>query len=201
VCAIQYPGHQDRCAEELMDDIGQLADCALESLRPLLRPRPVLFGHSMGAVVAFEVAMRMERAAGYWPSRLIASGRCAPSLRRREHVHLGTDEALIGRVRDLGGTDERLLDSRDLLSTLLPALRNDFRAIDHYLALPQSRLRCPITAFVGDADPTVTIAEVTGWREHTATAFDLHVFSGGHFYVESWPTEVIAKLSDVLRFG
>lgn len=184
-----------------MDDIGQLADCAFESIRPLLGQRPVLFGHSMGAVVAFEVAMRMERATGTGPARLVASGRCAPSLGRREHMHLSTDEALIGRVRDLGGTDERLLENRDLLRTLLPALRNDFRAIDHYLALPQSRLRCPITAFVGDADPTVTIAEVTDWREHTATAFDLHVFSGGHFYVESWPAEVIAKLYDVLLFG
>jgi surfactin synthase thioesterase subunit len=201
VFAVQYPGRQDRCAEPPLEDIGTIADRAFESLRHRLRGRPLLFGHSMGAAVAFEVARRMEQAADITPLRLIASGRCAPSQRRNDQIHALDDDRLIEEIRILGGIDARILYDKDLLSIILPAIRSDMRAIENYLASPRAKVNCPISAFIGACDPKVTIDEARRWEEHTRAGFDIHVFSGEHFYLDNWPAAVIERLTEALKPG
>ncbi|TYB44917.1 thioesterase II family protein [Actinomadura chibensis] len=202
VLAVQYPGRQDRRAEDPITDLQVLADRVFEALRPRLADRPAFFGHSMGAVVAFEVARRMEREDGVSPAVLVASGRRAPSRRRAESVHLRDDDGIVRELKRLNGTGSVLLEDAELLRTFLPAVRGDYRAIETYECPPGPPLTCPITVFTGDDDPHVTLDEARAWRDHTTGAFDLQVFQGGHFYLTARPKETLARLTDVLsRFA
>jgi pyochelin biosynthesis protein PchC len=184
VLAVQYPGRQDRRNEKCISTIGQLADQVFHAVRPWADRPLALFGHSMGATLAFEVARRLEDD-GAVPTALFASGRRAPCRHRDEQIHLRDDNGLVAEVRALSGTHSQLLDDDELLRMILPAIRNDYRAIETYRYQPGSKLRCPIFAFIGDGDPKSTVGEAQAWSEHTVGKFELQVFPGGHFYINS----------------
>ncbi|MEV0698651.1 alpha/beta fold hydrolase [Saccharopolyspora sp. NPDC050389] len=195
VLSVQYPGRQDRRAERCIDDIGELADRLATELRQWADRPLALFGHSMGAVVGFEVARRLEVA----PIRLIASGRRAPSTYRDERVHLCDDDGLVAELRKLSGTASGVLGDEELLRMILPAVRGDYRAAETYRGVPGAKVTCPITVLIGDDDPKVTLAEAEAWREHTDAEVDLRVFPGGHFYLAEHQEEVFAVLDEQLK--
>ncbi|GGM84205.1 thioesterase [Longimycelium tulufanense] len=190
VLAVQYPGRQDRRAERRLENISELADATFDALTSRLDRPTALFGHSMGAVLAFEVANRMEHRKGTVPVRLFASGRRAPSRYVEENVHQRDDEALVAELRNLSGTDTRLLDDEEVRHMILPVLRSDYKAVETYCCPPDRSVGCPITVLVGDADPRVARKDAEAWAEHTAAGLDLHIFSGGHFYLGTAWSEV-----------
>lgn len=194
VAAVQYPGRQDRHTEKGIEDIADLADQAYEALRPCADRPLAFFGHSMGAVLAFEVARRFERD-GQEPVRVFASGRRAPCTHRPDSVHLRDDDGIIAEMRRLNGTDPRLLVDDELLRMVLPALRSDYTAIENYRAEPGATIASPVTVLTGDADPRTSLDEARAWKQHTTGDFDLRVFSGGHFYL----TERAAEVIEVVR--
>ncbi|MFC9236266.1 thioesterase II family protein [Streptomyces decoyicus] len=195
VIAVQYPGRQDRRKEPAIDDIGLLADRIAEALKACSDRPLTFFGHSMGALVAFEVARRLERN-GDGPLRLFASGRRAPSAHRDEQVHRRDDDGIVTELRALSGTDSRVLDDEEMLRMVLPALRSDYKAVETYRSEPAAVVRCPVTVLVGDEDPKTSLDEARSWEAHTTGDFDLRVFSGGHFYLADRPKEVMTVLSD-----
>ncbi|MER6074405.1 thioesterase II family protein [Streptomyces sp. NPDC001817] len=198
VLAIQYPGRQDRRHEPCIDSIPALADALVDELRPYGDRPLTLFGHSMGASLAFEVALRLERAGGT-VRHLFASGRRAPSTVRDERVHLRDDDGLIADVKRLSGTDEQVLGDEEIVRMILPAIRADYRAAETYRYTPGPPLSCPVTVLTGDADPHVTDAEARAWQQHTTGPFELRVFAGGHFYLNSHAAEVISVIDKALR--
>jgi pyochelin biosynthesis protein PchC len=195
--AVQYPGRQDRRHESLIGGIPELADRVAEVLASMIVPPFAFFGHSMGAIVAFEVALRLRGNPGVSPTRLFVSGRRAPSTKRPKKNY--DDATLISEMRRLGGTDPRLLDDEELLMTILPVTRNDYRAIEDYRWVQGAPLDCPITVLIGDADPQSTIEEAGAWSEHSTGVFERRVFPGGHFYLDQHRTDVVDTISVALN--
>lgn len=198
VLAVQYPGRADRRAEPCATSITELADGVFEALRPLSGPPLALFGHSMGAVTAFEVALRLEHQMDAVAVRLFVSGRRAPSRQHGEYVHLQDDQGLLDEVRALNGTDARVLGDEEIMRMSLPSLRNDYRAIESYRGGEGAQVSCPISMLVGDSDPRVTLDDALAWRTHTTAGFDSQVFPGGHFYLGGQQPEVIELIRDRL---
>ncbi|MGW9434797.1 thioesterase II family protein [Streptomyces sp. NPDC055607] len=206
VTAVQYPGRQDRRGEPGIEEIGALARGAAQALAELDDGRPLaLFGHSMGAVVAYETARILEHERGRPPVLLFASGRRAPCVHREEYTHLRDDEGLLDELRELGGTDAGLLADRDLMRLVLPAVRVDYRAIETYRHRPGAELSLPIAVLTGDRDPRVTTDEAAQWRRHTTGEYSLDVLPGGHFFLGEAAAEVerlvTGRLHEVLAGG
>ncbi|MFI9802950.1 thioesterase II family protein [Streptomyces sp. NPDC052301] len=199
VLCVQYPGRQDRRSEPLLDSVPALADRIHEALRPWTDRPMALFGHSMGASLAYEIARRLEQERGIVPAALFASGRRAPSTHREETVHLRDDEGLVAEMRGLSGTDPQLLGDEEMLRVILPAVRADYRAAETYTWEPGPPLRCPVTCLVGDDDPKVTVEEAAAWSGHTAGPFELKVFPGGHFFLARHQTEIVRLMASRLE--
>jgi surfactin synthase thioesterase subunit len=194
VVAMQYPGRQDRRSERPIDDMTVLADRIYEILLRQPELPLTIFGHSLGAVAGFEVARRFE-SAGHDPVRLFASGRRGPATYRDEAVHLRDDAGILTEVRRLNGTASALLSDDELMRATLPALRADYRAVETYRCAPDVTISCPITVLTGNADPKTTLEEAHAWGEHTSGAFDVQVFTGGHFFLTEH-TDAVIKLLD-----
>ncbi|MGW0940202.1 thioesterase II family protein [Streptomyces sp. NPDC002666] len=185
VRAVQYPGRQDRYREPAVRDLHRLADliaAALGDGPPPAGPR-IFLGHSMGASLAHEVALRLAGAPDLGPAALLVSGRRAPSRAVAGAERLDTDAALLAKVRALGGTVPAVLDDPDLLDLVLPALRGDYAALAAYVPSAGAVLACPVVALTGDSDPEAPVADVRAWRDHTTGPFELRVFPGGHFFL------------------
>jgi pyochelin biosynthesis protein PchC len=193
VLAVQYPGRQDRRAEPCVDDLHQLAAMIADELRSLCDRPIVLFGHSMGATVAYEVARLLERD-GAPVLGLFASGRRAPSTSRPETVHLRDDQGIIAAIAELDGTHAALLGDEELVRMIMPAIRGDYRAVETYRHRPGPLLRCPIQVLIGADDPMTTMAEAQSWQAHTAADCQTEVFPGGHFFLSSAAAQVLATV-------
>ena len=200
--AVQYPGRQDRRAEPCPGSIRELAEQVATVLRASEDGRPLaLFGHSMGGVLAFEVALRLEQDGGAPPVGVVASGRRSPTRQRDEQVHLKDDAGLIAEIMTLSGTDVAALQDDEMRRTVLRALRSDYRAIETYRYQPGTRLRCPVSVFIGDSDPRVSREDARAWQELTDAAFRLREFGGGHFYLgDQWAEVAQAITSELATF-
>ena len=195
VVAVQYPGRQDRRAEQPLTDVHALAD-RIHGILARQPPLPVtFFAHSLGAIIAFETIRRLD-ADGRTPVHLFASGRRAPSAHRDESVHLRDDDGILAEIRGLDGTASSLLDDADLMRATLPALRADYQAAETYRCAPGATVDCPVTVLTGDSDPRTSLAEANAWAGHTAGACTTQVFTGGHFFLTAHATEITGLLQD-----
>ncbi|GAB3888271.1 alpha/beta fold hydrolase [Kibdelosporangium lantanae] len=181
--AVQYPGRQDRRAERPVDSITGLAERIVEILLPRTGKPLVLFGHSMGAAVAFEVARVLDRRTGPVVAGLVASGRPAPSARPVDGRHPVDDKAIRRELVRHGGTGMAFLRDPELWDMIIPVLRADYRAVGTYEYQPGPPLGCPLSVLVGDSDVSVPVPAARRWQRHTSRGFRLRVFPGGHFYL------------------
>ncbi|MCZ0204661.1 thioesterase II family protein [Streptomyces achromogenes] len=198
VRAAQYPGRQDRAEEPFAHSVQELAQGVFDELDEWERTPLALFGHSMGALVAFELARLLENA-GRPPAVLFLSGRRGPSAERAESLHLDDDARLIEEVVRLDGTDAAVFQDEELLQLVLPALRADYRVVESYRPAPGPRLGCPLVVLTGDADPRVTPDEARAWARESDGPFECHVHPGGHFYLVARQQAVLAGIETALR--
>jgi surfactin synthase thioesterase subunit len=198
VLALQYPGRQDRMSEACMETISDLADGIFSVLLDWTDRPFAFFGHSMGSVLAFEVALRFQRHTEVSPDWLFASGYPAPSRLRNGTVHRRDNAGLVRELRELGGIDLGWLDDADLLATILPPLRADYHAIETHPRTVEKLRDVPVTILTGHADPHTTPDEAQAWREITSGDFALHVFPGGHFYLDEHLPAVAGHVSVAL---
>lgn len=192
VCPVQPPGRAERYKETPYRNMVSYVDDLVRDVGPHFTGTYALYGHSVGALVAFEVARRLRAVGAEPPAHLFVSGRTAPHA-PSGRVPLGsrTDDSLVAELRRMGGTPDMFLDEPELLAMFLPVLRADLAVNDQYRYRDEEPLPIPVTAFGGRTDPQVTEAELRMWAEQTSSRFTLRMFPGGHFFVEPHAGELV----------
>lgn len=195
----QYPGRGARYSEPLPESIDDLAAPVAAAL-PADVGALVVLGHSMGSLVAFEVARALEDA-GRPPRMLVASACRAPVLANPSVVgpeRLNDDE-LVAAIKERGGTDHAILDEPQLREVVLPAIRADFAIDDVYRCAPErAHVSCPVAVLGGDDDPIVPAEALARWSDITDRGFSIRTFPGGHFYFQGQLGSFAEALADVI---
>jgi medium-chain acyl-[acyl-carrier-protein] hydrolase len=199
VIAIKLPGRESRLRERAFTRMEDLIAVLREVVAGALDLPYALFGHSMGARIAFELARALRDAARPAPLHLYVSGCRAPQVpRNRATVHDRSDDDLRAELRAVYDAPAALLDDPELAAIYLPILRADLTLHEthpHRVAAP---LAAPLTAFGGADDPIVRPADLDAWAEHTRAGFDVAIFPGGHLFVRSARAAVLARLAEDL---
>ncbi|MFZ0658333.1 MAG: alpha/beta fold hydrolase [Candidatus Binataceae bacterium] len=184
VCPVQLPGRGARSMELPFTQLSPLLEALTPALAPLLDKPFAFFGHSLGALVSFELARRIGRDYGVSPVRLFVSASRAPQIPRRGSlIHNLPRDEFLAELRSLNGMPPELLDHREFMELMLPLLRADFAVYETYEYSTEPPLDCPISAFGGMQDRRVSNADLEGWHAQTKASFSLQMFQGDHFFL------------------
>jgi medium-chain acyl-[acyl-carrier-protein] hydrolase len=196
VCAVQLPGRETRMRETPIASVAPLLDVMMPNLLPLMDRPYFLFGHSMGAIIAYEIARRLQVEGSRPPERLVVSARVAPHRQApREPIHALPQAEFVEALRSLNGTPSEVLDDAELMAVIGPMLRADFSINETYEHAPEPRLECDIVAFGGLRDPEAPRTELEKWREVTGREFQLRMVPGDHFFIHSAQSLFLRMLS------
>lgn len=201
VCAIQLPGRANRMREPALGSVSALVQNLVPALQPLLDLPFAFFGHSMGAVLAGEVARGLRDAGGPLPRHLFVSGRRPAHWPNPDPLmHTLPDDQFVAEIqRRYGGIPPEVAAHQELLELLLPCLRADIQALETHLPhSSRTPLECPISAFGGSNDPLTPREHLEGWREDTQGPFRVRVFPGDHFYLQPQGDAVLADVATTL---
>jgi surfactin synthase thioesterase subunit len=200
VCLVCPPGREDRLSETPFRDQRPLVAALTEVVRPLLDKPYAIFGYSMGALLGYELARRLRDMGCVKPLHFYPAAHRGPHLPypAAPIADLPTP-ALLDELRQHSGAPPGALDSPALVELLLPMLRADFALCEQYKHEPGLPLTCPITVYGGRDDEDVSIDAHRAWREHTTGPFELRIFPGDHFFLQSLREELLTKLAEDLR--
>jgi medium-chain acyl-[acyl-carrier-protein] hydrolase len=186
VCCVTLPGRDTRFTETAMTCARQIGSEVASAIQGLPVSPWIFYGHSMGAILAFEAIRALRRQAVSMPVHLFVSGCRAPHVPDSEPFwHKLSDAELVNQLRETGGTDRQLIDNLELLSLLMPIIRADAMVTEKYLYEPETPLEIPITAFYGKEDRLVPNENVLAWRSHTISRFSSYGVDGNHFFNSS----------------
>ncbi|GHG93813.1 thioesterase II family protein [Streptomyces lanatus] len=192
VCPVEYPGRQTRWRESPHARLAPLVDELASALEGELDVPYALFGHSMGSLVAFELARELRRRGAGEPHALFVSGGRAPRLRHEQpRTHDQPDAFVVDRLRRLGGLPGEVCDEPELLELLMPAIRADFAVCETYEYRAEPLLTCPVVAFAGTEDPEVPAARMAPWAEETTGPFVRYELPGDHFFLRPSRTPLL----------
>jgi medium-chain acyl-[acyl-carrier-protein] hydrolase len=198
--AMQPPGREGRWGEKPFQRLDALVASAADALLPHLTTPFVFFGHSLGALVGFEVARKLRRDGRPQPLHLFASAHRAPHLPNpHPEIRMLSDADFVDQLcKRYGGIPQTVLDNPDLLELMLPCLRADFSVFETYTYSEEPPLACRITAYGGTRDRRVSEPEVRAWERQTTGGFRCEMFSGEHFFIQDGRDAVLASImSDI----
>jgi medium-chain acyl-[acyl-carrier-protein] hydrolase len=199
-CSVHYPGHDATRTEALLSELSLLLDLLVPAIASYGAIPCAFFGHSMGALVSFELARQLRRQRMPGPVHLIVSGHRAPQLPNpRPSIHRLPDVEFQAQLRELGGTPEMVLQDPELMELLLPVLRADFAMCENYTYATEEPLDCSITAFGGNNDAKLSREELSAWQTQTRKSFSIRRFPGGHFFVQTAHLLVLRMLGEDLK--
>ncbi|MHB8689070.1 MAG: thioesterase II family protein [Candidatus Dormibacteraceae bacterium] len=202
VLAVQLPGRENRLSEEAHSRMSTLIEELARGIVDHLDLPYAFFGHSMGALVCFELATYLRDQYGTVPQHLFVSAHRAPHMGRLgSNMNDFSDAHLLDELRDLEGTSQTILRDRDLMELLLPTLRSDFSIVATYDAAGRQPLTCPISAYGGIQDKRVTLEELKAWQSWTVGEFTLRRFPGGHFFLVSARDVLVQTIAQELKLG
>ncbi|HVG20350.1 MAG TPA: alpha/beta fold hydrolase [Blastocatellia bacterium] len=200
VCPVNLPGRGVRLREPPYTSMAPLAQEVARALLPYADKPFAFFGHSMGALISFEIARHLRGQYGLIMSHLFVSACVAPQLRVAiPQTHLLPDDQFTEELYRLNGTPQELLAAPEFMKVVLPALRADFSICETYNYAGEPPLDCPITAYGGSDDKHVKSEHLEAWREQTTSSFAVHLFRGGHFFLHSAGPRFFKALSEELR--
>jgi medium-chain acyl-[acyl-carrier-protein] hydrolase len=200
VCSVCLPGRERRLVEPRITRMDTLVRLISTELGPYLNQPFALFGHSMGALISFELCRLMRRECGTQPIHLFVSGYHAPQLQDPEPSYYDFPEPLfLDRLSRLNGTPKAVLEDAELTGLMLPLLRADFEAVQTYCYTPEPPLCVPITAFGGDQDSEVPPQSLEQWRDQTCLGFRTHTLPGDHFFLNTARSELLRYLAGALE--
>jgi surfactin synthase thioesterase subunit len=193
---VHLPGREARLREPPATNVTFLVDALAEELISLMDQPFCVFGHSMGALVSFELVRALKARYGVQPCHLFVSGYRAPQLPPREIIWDLPDAQFVQCLRDYGGIPDLVLKNPELMDIFLPVFRADFKMLDTYTYHPGEPLTCPITAFGGESDSKVSREEIMKWQAQTVCEFDCHLLPGGHFFISETQDQLISYVCD-----
>ncbi len=203
--AVRLAGRDARMRERPATTVAEIVGPLARAVEPLLaRHHIAIFGHSLGALLGFELARELRRQQLPSPKVLIVSGRNAPGTGRTLQLHKLSDRELVAEVQRIyGGIPPQILNEPELLAMTLPLLRADLTVNETYEPREERPLDCPMRAFGGDDDPHVGRAGLEAWGAHTSVSFACDQVTGDHFYLGSPPGKrwILAKIAEAVAGG
>lgn len=199
VCPVQWPGRETRLQEPPFTRIAPLVQATAQALLPHLDKPFAFFGHSVGALVGFELARLLRRQHGLRPVHLFASAHGAPQRPDPDPpAHALPEPDFIREVQRYNGTPQVVLENPELRRVFIPILRADFAVNETYTYTDEAPLDCPISAFGGSQDWKGSYADLEAWREQTSARFSVRIFPGDHFFLQSAQPLVLEAIAQEL---
>ncbi len=195
ICAVQLPGRGERYREPARSELPALVAEIVDVLAPLDDLPCAFFGHSLGALLAFEVTRHLERHGRTLPQHLFVSGCHAPRYRTRSDLHLLDDDGLIEELKQYQGTPPEVLAHRELMEVVLPVIRADFALVGNYRYEAGPLLTMPVTVLAGRDDRCDDPLQIHGWTEETSEPCRVHYFDGDHFFLRPQQAQVLACIN------
>jgi medium-chain acyl-[acyl-carrier-protein] hydrolase len=186
VCPVQLPGRETRFHESAFAHLSSLIDALSVALQPYLDKPFAFFGHSMGGMIAFELARKLRAQGSRLPVQLMVAATREPPFTPQEPImHDLPRREFRESLRQLGGTTPEVLENEDLMEVFEPLLRADFAAVETHIYEPGAPLECPLSVYGGLEDNRCPRERLEGWRNHTTGVFRLRMFPGGHFFLST----------------
>lgn len=199
ICPVYLPGRENRLKEPLFTRLPPLVEALTHALEPFMDVPFAFFGHSMGALISFELARYLRGIHHPGPAHLLISSHPAPQLPgSNAPFHDLPEPALIGLLSRLGGTPKAILQHAELMKVILPILRADFELCETYVYTPEPPLDCPVSVFGGEQDTMVSVQELQAWQVQTRRSFTLRLLPGDHFFFHNQPDRFLQALSQEL---
>ncbi|EJN24031.1 putative thioesterase involved in non-ribosomal peptide biosynthesis [Pseudomonas sp. GM79] len=198
---VELPGRGARYDEPLQTDMRALALQLAREHKPSLHGPYALFGHSLGALLACEMAHAFRALGAAEPVALFASGTAAPMMRSdydRGFAEPQSDEQLIDQLRTFQGTSEEVLANQELMSLTLPILRADFMLCGRFRPMQRPLLKCPVHVLGGKEDKATT-EQLIGWSQETLGSFSVDMMTGGHFFIHEHEAKVLRIIKNHLE--
>jgi len=201
VCTVQLPGREQRLREPAKTSIVELVRELVPAFQPFLDLPFVMFGHSMGAVLASEVTRALADAGDPLPQHLLVSGRRPPHITGSESPMHGLDDpAFVAELnRRYRGIPAEVLEQPDLMALFIPILRADLTALETYLPARRAPLSCPITAFGGLDDCLTPREHLEAWKGDTTGPCNVRMYPGDHFYLNTQRSRLLADITATLE--